>query len=67
MSDEALRRFISARTSHALDRRSSTHAWTTSVRRGTPVMACTECPVVWWPDRHEPRGTCVDPALRVKR
>lgn len=34
------------------------HSWAPDIRKGTPVLACTRCPIVWWPDRNRPRSTC---------
>jgi hypothetical protein len=35
------------------------HDWRTETRKGMPVMVCRRCPVVWWPDRSEPKRACV--------
>lgn len=39
------------------------HEWKPGRRNRTPVMVCTDpaCPVVWWPDRDEPMGSCPCP------
>jgi hypothetical protein len=36
------------------------HAWTSDVRKGNPVLRCTNvpCRIVWWPDRGEPKSAC---------
>ncbi len=41
-------------------RRPTGHTWTVGTRRDQPVLVCTNrpCPIVWWPDRNEPRSTC---------
>lgn len=47
------------------------HLWRPSVRKGTPVLRCANggCPLVWWPDRGEPKkpceGTPVSEAVRA--
>ena len=36
------------------------HSWTAVARRGLPAMTCAnaDCPIVWWPDRREPKSQC---------
>ncbi len=40
----------------------SEHDWKAEVRGATPVLRCTRCPIVWWPDRHKPRRACAEAA-----
>lgn len=48
------------------------HAWRPSVRKRQPVLRCDNagCPIVWWPDRLEPKSQCtgapVDAAAVVR-
>jgi hypothetical protein len=34
------------------------HAWDREVRKQMPVMVCTSCGYVWWPDRAAPTKPC---------
>lgn len=35
------------------------HEWAAEVRGATPVLRCTRCKRVWWPDQRKPRTVCV--------
>lgn len=41
----------------------SAHRWVRGVRGDSPVLLCGngDCPMVWWPDRREPQGSCPAP------
>jgi hypothetical protein len=36
------------------------HDWRPDIRRHQPVLVCQNpgCPIVWWPDRREPKSAC---------
>lgn len=39
------------------DRREG-HDWRRGVKDRMPVMECSRCHRIWWPDRNRPRGKC---------
>ncbi|MEV6258056.1 hypothetical protein AB0L97_32855 [Nocardia sp. NPDC051911] len=54
--NELIRRYLAE---HGVTVVSGRHEWGEPVpRKGVPVLPCKHCPVVWWPDRTEPRSLC---------
>jgi uncharacterized C2H2 Zn-finger protein len=43
------------------------HDWQIKVRDGMPVLQCSHCKHIWWPDKNQPRHPCRLPVHEHER